>query len=243
MSVYRDRIYQNYVSARDTPLAPPTTEGFKPREALMKKLIRDHFPLDKQAKIVDLGCGHGTLVYFAHQAGYQNVTGVDVSQQQVDAAHQLGLTEVQCGDLIVTLKSFPDRSQDVIVAFDVIEHFERDELLPFIDEVWRVLKDGGKWIIHVPNGESPFHGRVLFSDGTHEHAFTQKSIKQILLASGFSSIACFEDKPIPHSLKSGVRAVLWKGIRTVLGFCVAVESGSPVGSQILSQNLLAVARR
>jgi cyclopropane fatty-acyl-phospholipid synthase-like methyltransferase len=243
MSQYRDRIYEHYVSAHDKPLAPITIEGFKPREALMKKLISDHFPPDKQAKIVDLGCGHGTLVYFARQAGYQDVIGVDVSQQQVDAAHHLGLSEVQCGDLMVTLRSFPDRSQDVIVAFDVIEHFEREELLPFIDEVRRVLKDGGKWIIHVPNGESPFHGRVFYSDGTHEHAFTQFSIKQILLASGFSSIECYEDKPIAHGLKSGVRSVLWKGIRTVLGFCVAVESGIPVGSQILSQNLLAVARR
>ena len=35
MSVHRDCVYQNYVSAHDKPLAPPSIEGFKPREALM----------------------------------------------------------------------------------------------------------------------------------------------------------------------------------------------------------------
>jgi len=32
-------------------------------------------------------------------------------------------------------------------------------------------------------------------------------------SSGFSDVECFEDEPIPHGLKSGVRWFPWKGIR------------------------------
>lgn len=243
MSDYRARIYEHYVSAHDVPLAPITAEGLKPREAYMRKLIRDHFPSDKTAKILDLGCGHGTLLYFARQEGYQNLLGIDVSEEQVAAAHHLGVTEVQCGDLMEMLRSLPAQSQDVVVAFDVIEHFTRDELMPFIDEVCRVLSKDGRWIIHVPNGESPFVGRVFYGDFTHQHAYTQASMKQLMYASGFSNVQCFEDQPIAHGLKSGVRRVIWKGIRSVLRFCIAAETGDISANQILSQNFLTVAHQ
>lgn len=239
---YRARIYESYVNAREEPLAPVTVEGLKPREAYMNKMIRDHFPPDKQARVLDLGCGHGALLYFARRAGYTNIMGVDVSAEQVTAAHHLGVAEVQCGDLMDTMRSLPDGSQDVVVAFDVIEHFTRSELLPFVDEVRRVLCDGGVWLIHTPNGGSPFVGRVFHGDFTHEQAFTQTSMNQLLLASHFSDVKCFEDAPISHGLKSGVRRVLWKGITSILRFCILAETGVG-GKQILSQNFLTVARR
>lgn len=240
---YRARMYENYVNARETPLAPATVEGMKPRKAYMRKLIRDHFPADKQARVFDLGCGHGTLLYFAREEGYKNILGVDVSAEQVEAAHRMGITEVQCGDLMDSLRALPDGSQDVVIAFDVIEHFTRSELLPFIDEVRRVLRKDGRWLIHAPNGESPFIGRIFHGDFTHEQAFTQNSLKQLLFASQFSSVQCFEDLPIAHGLKSGVRRVLWKAIRSVLRFCIVAETGDAATKHILSQNFLTVARR
>jgi len=240
---YRARMYENYVSGRENPLAPATVEGMKPREALLKKLIRDHFPPDKQARVLDLGCGHGTLLYFARQEGYRNIMGVDVSAEQVAAAHHMGITEVQCGDLMDTMQSLPDGSQDVVVAFDVIEHFTRSELLCFVDEVRRILCEGGAWIIHTPNGGSPFIGRIFHGDFTHEQAFTVTSMNQLLLASHFKSVQCYEDLPVAHGLKSGIRRVLWKGIRSVLQFCIIAETGEWGTKYILSQNFLTVARR
>jgi SAM-dependent methyltransferase len=141
------------------------------------------------------------------------------------------------------LRALPDDSQDVVIAFDVIEHFTRSELLPFTDEVRRVLRKDGRWLIHAPNGESPFIGRIFHGDFTHEQAFTQNSLKQLLFASQFSSVQCFEDLPIAHGLKSGVRRVLWKAIRSVLRFCIVAETGDAATSHILSQNFLTVARR
>ena len=59
-----------------------------------------------------------------------------------------------------TLGSLPYCSQDMVITFDVIEYFTKNELIPFTDEVYRVLRKGGKWIIHTPNGESMFAGRM-----------------------------------------------------------------------------------
>lgn len=243
MTNYRNRIYQSYVHARQQSLAPESIDGLRPRAPYLNKLIRDHFPSDKTATILDLGCGHGALVYFARKAGYCNVTGVDVSPEQVAEAQRLGIEGIKQGDLMAELQALEDDSQDVVIAFDVIEHFTKDELLPFVDEVYRVLRKGGKWIIHTPNAESPFAGRMQYWDFTHEQAFTRTSITQLLKSSGFSHVTCHEDTPIPHGLKSAVRWVLWKVIRGALRLYLAAETGAGEKACIFSQNFLTVASK
>ena len=104
-----------------------------------------------------------------------------------------------------------------------------------------MLKPGGRWVIHVPNGESPFGNRVRFGDYTHEQAFTRTSLGQLLVASGFASVEAYEDRPIPHGFISTVRATLWQFIRAALLFYIAVETGSLDRRAVFSQNLLAVA--
>ena len=120
----------------------------------------------------------------------------------------------------------------------MIEHFNKNELITLIDEIQRVLKPGGRWIIHVPNGESPFASRIFFGDFTHELAFTHTSISQIMYASGFSKVQCFEDKPITHGIKSGIRRIGWEVIRLIFRFYLTIETGDFAKDTILTQNML-----
>ncbi|MBI3452124.1 MAG: class I SAM-dependent methyltransferase [Rhodospirillales bacterium] len=240
LSKYRQRIYGDYVRAATTPIAPPTRAGLEPRRHHLRKLIADYFPSDRKAAIVDLGCGHGALLHFAAAAGYVNVTGVDASPAQVAAAETLGIKGVQQGDLFAALRAMADASHDAVIAFDVIEHLTKDELIDLTDEVLRVLKPGGRWIVHVPNALSPFGGAIRYGDLTHELAFTPESLSQLFLSSGFASAIFHEDQPVAHGLKSLVRLALWKAIRQLLRFYLTVETGS-AQTAVFTQNLFAVA--
>ncbi|MHB8405660.1 MAG: class I SAM-dependent methyltransferase [Gammaproteobacteria bacterium] len=240
---YRQRIYDTYVQTRDTPLAPDTLAGFKPRLPYLRQLVRKHFPSDRDAAILELGCGHGALLHVLAQAGYAYTQGVDTSPEQVAAAQKLGIEGVEQGDVMAKLHSTGGSSLDVVVAFDVIEHFTKPELIFLVDEVRRVLKPGGRWIIHVPNAESPFGARIRYSDITHEQAFTHTSLAQLLLASGFASVRCYEDRPVAHGIKSMIRSALWECIRLGLLFYIAIEMGTWDSCAVFSQNLLAVARK
>ncbi|MCL1926180.1 MAG: class I SAM-dependent methyltransferase [Syntrophorhabdaceae bacterium] len=206
-------------------------------------MIRNHFPADRNASILDLGCGHGALIHFARLAGYKNIRGVDGSPEQVAAAKRLGIEGVEEADLSVFLSKQQAESVDLVIAFDVIEHFTKDELLGFVDHVCRVLKRNGRWIIHTVNGESPFFGCVRYGDLTHELVFTRKSIHQLLLSSGFFNVRCFEDAPIPHGVKSAARWGLWKAIRSVLRLYIAAETGDAGNGGIFTQNFLVVAEK
>ena len=236
----RARLYESYVRSTQGAAAVGVAADLVPRRPYLQRLIRQHFPVERETRILDLGCGAGQVLLVAKELGYQQLSGVDISPEQVLRAHAAGLHEVRCGDLMETLRATPDGSYDVVLSFDVIEHFTKDELLPFLDEVHRVLRAGGRWIVHAPNGGAPFGGMVRYGDFTHELAFTPSSLRQLLTTAGFQSVACFEDEPVPHGVKSAARWAIWKGVRTMLRVWVAAETGS-LDRGVFSQNLLAVA--
>lgn len=235
----RDRLYSNYVSAGQAR-PPADLAGLAPRIPYLKRVIERHFPSDREAAILEIGCGYGAILHTAREAGYTNLEGVDVSQEQVDAARTLGIAGVAQGDLLLSLNERPAESLDAVLAFDVLEHFGRDELIPLVDAVHRVLRPGGRWLIHAPNGESPFFGAIRYGDLTHELAFTRQSLSQLMLASGFASLDAFEDEPVVHGMKSAGRAAIWALLRAGMRMYTAAETGETSG-HVFTRNLLAVA--
>lgn len=241
MSKYRNRIYTHYVEAWDETNVPRSVHDLENRAPTMRYVIDAFFPEDKSAAILDLGCGHGTLVYFAQQAGYCNTQGVDVSGQQVELGRKLGITNIAQGDMMTALKAVPSASFDTVIAFDVIEHFTKDELIDLVDAIHSVLKPNGCWIIHAPNANSPFVGAVRYGDFTHEQAFTPSSLQQLLKASGFSSFDFAECGPRIHGVRSLARVILWIVARGIFRLINAAETGDIGRNEVWTRNFYAVA--
>ena len=129
-----------------------------------------------------------------------------------------------------------ETNPDPVLFGDVLEHLERQELFDLLDEVHRVLRPGGLCLIHVPNGEGIFGMEIRFGDLTHVQAFTQNSARQLLSATGFSQIRCYEERPVVHGIISLVRGVLWALGTLPFRLLLAAETGST--KAILSENLL-----
>jgi 2-polyprenyl-3-methyl-5-hydroxy-6-metoxy-1,4-benzoquinol methylase len=238
---YRSRIYAQYVTVGIAPTN--SIEALERRRPYLQRIIRQYFPEDRGAAILELGCGSGALIHFLRKAGYTNIEGFDLAPDQVVLAQQLGISDVRLGDAMETLKASANSSRDVVVAFDLIEHLTNDVLLKFTDEVSRVLRPGGRLILHTPNGESPFCARMRYWDLTHERAFTWNSIRQLLLSSGFSEVHYMEDSPTVHGLRSIIRWLLWKGLRGLLRLWLMAETGETAREAIFTQNFLVVAMR
>ena len=238
---WRQRFLARYVS---THAAVSDAAGNLDRRwPFLEKLVREHFPADRDAKIIDLGCGHGAIVWAARKLGYRNIEGVDASPEQVAMAAQLKIDGVRQGDLMATLRSTPADSLDAVVLFDLYHYFDPATQLRLADEVRRVLKPGGRFIMHLPNGEALFAGRVRYWDIMATGSFTRRSIEQLMLVCDFKGVACFEDRPVVHGLKSALRYAVWKVVRFVLRLAMAAETGETAGDAIFSQTFLAVARK
>src|SRR5690554_821416 len=116
--------------------------------------------------LLEVGCGEGR--------------GVEVLLSEVDSYH--GLDKIP--EVITNLRGrFPNvtfeqavippfasiasNAYDTVVSFQVIEHIEDDQL--FLEEIYRVLKPGGKAIISTPNikhtlSRNPWHIRKYTPD-------------------------------------------------------------------------------
>jgi len=234
---YRARLLAQYVSTHTS--VSGALAGLERRRPYLDRLVRDHFPADRGAAILDLGCGHGAILWAAGRAGYTNLAGVDASPEQVAAAQQLGVKGVRLGELDAALAATPAGSQDVVILFDLLHYFTPEQQFRIADEVHRVLRPGGRWIVHVPNGEALFGARMRYWDYLATGAFTKASLGQLVKACGFAALRCFEEAPVVHGPASAARWVVWKLTRSLARLVLAAETGET--EAIFSQLLLGVA--
>jgi len=82
---------------------------------------------------------------------------------------------------------FPDNTFDLVRAFHVLEHIRN--LLPLMDEVWRITKPTGRFEIEVP----VFPSSDAFIDPTHVRYFTQHTFNYWIQGIGFTDL--YELKP------------------------------------------------
>ena len=233
---WRPGMYKKYSTHFQTKLDEAAYRGFVPYGSY---LMHSFLPRDHLIRIVDLGCGIGGFMRVFYEAGYTNIEGIDLSEESVTTAHAHGMTQVLQGDVFQYLENALEHSADVVICMDILEHFRREEALRFLALIHRVLKPGGRVLIHVPNAEGVFGSRIRYADYTHEMAYTQKSIAQVLTFSGFASISSYEDKPLLHNITAIVRRGLWEIMTLPIRFLHLVETGS--WKVRLSQNILAVA--
>ncbi|HRQ38300.1 MAG TPA: class I SAM-dependent methyltransferase [Chloroflexota bacterium] len=99
------------------------------------RVMRQYAP---SGKLLDVGCGAGTFLLEAQQAGY-DVCGQEVSPYFAEygrAAHHLHIYEGELDSLNLASNSF-----DITTAFDVIEHHPDPQQL--LQQMYDLLKPGG----------------------------------------------------------------------------------------------------
>jgi 2-polyprenyl-3-methyl-5-hydroxy-6-metoxy-1,4-benzoquinol methylase len=268
---YRDKFYKKYVSTQTSLLyGEASLDELRKQFPTWQRYFGRFLPQDKNAKILDLGCGNGGFVWWLQKIGYQNTEGVDISEEQVETARKLGIKNIRQSDikkfLNIRTSDVPNidvnvrtsevpkidgnnirgsvlrkLKYDVIFMRDVLEHFNKEEVLDILELVYQSLKKGGVFIAQTVNAENLLWGRLRHGDFTHELAFTEESITQILTVVGFREIKIYPQRPVIHGLKSLIRFILWKYIELELKFYLLIETGSAKG--IFTQNLIIFARK
>ena len=145
--------------------------------------------VDKTKSILDLGCGYGSFLYFLQSKKYINVTGVDISTQEISICKTLFKSYNFEQEDILDFVSRTNKRFDVVYLSHVIEHIKKENLFVFLDGVKRILNEGGIFIIVAPNSAAYFNAAAnRYGDLTHEIGFTELSLRQILMVSGYNKI-------------------------------------------------------
>jgi len=186
-------------------------------------------PLDRNARILDLGCGTGELLFFLEESGYGDLHGVDLCQEELKEAQAFIKAELICDHILNYLHQTKGAFESVI-GLNILEHLSKDEVLEAFEAVSRVLIPGGTFIVMVPNAISPLSNIPRHWDYTHEWAFTPNNFQQLAALSGFESeIELRECGPVPHGLKSIIRFALWKAVKLIIRSYLLIEVADTKG--------------
>lgn len=148
------------------PVLKPTGERMVPESAdlytFWEHVYRYAFAsrFVKRKRVLDIACGEGYGAASMQRAGAVQVIGVDVSEAVCQHAQAKYGIDARPGS--AERIPLPDRSVDMIVSFETIEHVPDPSR--FLDECVRVLVPGGGLIISTPDKEiygrsapNPYH--------------------------------------------------------------------------------------
>jgi SAM-dependent methyltransferase len=173
--------------------APDDIEkGYRSFGLFYRDNYRKLFPADKQANILCVSCGPGYGVKLLNELGYANVLGIDSFDEKIAfaTAKQLNCRKAYAFDF---LEDSPDDGYDLIWVEQELNHLTRIEILEFLDLCRRKLRPGARLLVFALNGANPITGaEALAQNFDHFNTFTEYTLRQVLLHSGFTQVVAFD---------------------------------------------------
>lgn len=134
--------------------------------------------IEKNARILDIGCGQGPALDIFRAKGYESVVGITLNPEDVRICTQKGHTVLKMDQSFL---EFKDGSFDFLWARHVIEH----SIFPYftLSEFKRVLAPGGLLYLEVPAPETSVHHE---NNPNHYSVLGLNTWTSLLTRSGFS---------------------------------------------------------
>jgi 2-polyprenyl-3-methyl-5-hydroxy-6-metoxy-1,4-benzoquinol methylase len=193
------------------------------RLALYARLLPELEPFRRTGRLLEVGSGYGYFLEMAARANWQ-AEGVEISPYCCQVARQRG-ANVRAGrleDAGLTRDSY-----DVVVLWDVIEHFTRpDEIVRFCRAL---LAPGGALIMRTPDGRAlaptvwparAAYRHLVYPANTPEHTFhfTPRNLGALVSKEGFGVVKIDSDDRWNERVISGNNALVRAARRLIMSY-------------------------
>ncbi|MEA2187045.1 MAG: hypothetical protein QOK16_2056 [Solirubrobacteraceae bacterium] len=236
---YRAPYYRSYVSG----FSARNATGSRWNDEAYMQWCDEHYgswlaSAPRDGPVLELGAGDGSMLAYLQSAGFRDIAGIDISEEQAQIARRLG-RPVRVQDVFEAL-SVPAGTLSGIVALDFLEHFTKAEVGELLGLAASALRPGGFLLVRTPNGQGIFSGQIVYGDLTHATIFTPGSLHQALDVAGFTDVRFSEATFVRRGLRGRLRGIGWDLIRAAANVVRRVQAGKT--QEIWSENLLCYAR-
>jgi len=150
---------------------------FRGRRRIFATMLDKYAGPDDRRRILDLGCGTGTMLQFLE--GWGHPVGADVDDAAVRFCRQRGRgAVVRCAAEALPLSN---ESLQVVTALDLLEHVADDTRV--LKELYRVCQRGGKLMATVPAYGFLWGRQDEIS--RHQRRYTAPVLKTRVVSAGF----------------------------------------------------------
>ena len=106
---------------------------------IAKKLAKK-YQLNKNSKILDIGCGKGHLIYeLSKLLKSKNIFGLDISKYAKKRAPSAIKKNIKCYDATKKIK-FKKNNFDLVISINVIHNFSIDKVFNFLKDIIYISK-------------------------------------------------------------------------------------------------------
>ncbi|MGD9905687.1 MAG: class I SAM-dependent methyltransferase [Vicinamibacterales bacterium] len=150
--------------------------------------------------VVDVGCGRGEFLEMLAADGIP-ARGVDLNVEMVARCRAKGL-DVVAADALAYLADLPDASLGGLIAAQVVEHLQPDDLMRLLELAARRLRPGAPIVLETINPAcwSAFFDSYV-RDLTHVRPVHPDTLRYLLIANGFVDAAIEWRSPYPDEGK------------------------------------------
>src|SRR5712691_8285299 len=137
MQTYREQVYDSDATEKMPGWREAAGEKYASWANNSLRKWGDWLPSDSSARCLDVGCGPGNVAFALRAHGLTDITGVDRCEEWAEPVRKTGARFVQ-SDAVDYLRAHP-REYNLITAFDIVEHFNKGEILGFLTAAFEAL--------------------------------------------------------------------------------------------------------
>lgn len=154
---------------------------------------------EKSIKTLDIGCGLGQALNFLKNKEFTNLFGIDINDESIDICKKNGLSVEKITDIREFAINYSGDKFERIIMSHVLEHIDKDLIIDTLIHIKKyLLKDGGIFLLMVPNAQSYTGAYWRYEDFTHTILFTAGSSYYVLKSAGFKTIEFIDPDGTKH---------------------------------------------